>query len=138
MTSYVVDASVAAKWFFEEEFTDNALNLFTDEIRLHATDFILIELDSILWKRVRKNVISEIEAHKIRSSFRKLPISFHSSIELVNPSWEMAMKTGQTVYDCQYLSLSLILDCKLVTADRKLFMPISKGPFGKHVKWIGE
>jgi predicted nucleic acid-binding protein len=138
MSLYVVDASVAAKWFFEEDHTSAALKLLDDENQLHAPDFLLLEIDSLLWKRIRRKEISETQAREVRKAIRKFPIRLHPYTELLDPAWELANKTGQTVYDCVYLALALLLDCEMVTADRKFFTNVSKDPYGNHSKWIVE
>ena len=43
MTILIVDASVAAKWFFQEEFSLQANTLREPEFQLHAPDFLLLE-----------------------------------------------------------------------------------------------
>ena len=50
MSLYVVDASVAAKWFIEEVHAEAALALLRESNRLHAPDFLLVEMDGLLCK----------------------------------------------------------------------------------------
>jgi predicted nucleic acid-binding protein len=47
MSVYVVDASVAAKWFFEEAYSEDASRPLHAKYRLHAPDFLLLELDCL-------------------------------------------------------------------------------------------
>ena len=44
----------------------------------------------------------------------------HPITTLIEPAFEIALATGRTVYDSIYLALATALDCKLVTADKKL------------------
>ena len=63
MSIFVVDASVAIKWFLPEIHSDAALRLLAQHHTLQASDLILSEFGSVLWKRVRKNEISKNEAN---------------------------------------------------------------------------
>lgn len=48
MPRYVVDASVAAKWYFEEEHSIEAARLLTDDdVQLLAPDFIRLEVAAV-------------------------------------------------------------------------------------------
>ncbi len=49
MRRYTVDASVAAKWFFEEPHTPNAAALLDARFVLHAPDLVLLEVDNVVW-----------------------------------------------------------------------------------------
>ena len=48
------------------------------------------------------------------------PLTVHPSAPLFEAAIEIAMRTGRTVYDSQYVALALQLGCRLVTADEKL------------------
>ncbi len=50
MSIYVVDASVAAKWFLEEDYTTEAFRLLALGNTLHAPDFMLLDIDHVLCK----------------------------------------------------------------------------------------
>ena len=54
MSLFVVDASVAIKWFLPEIHSDAALPLLAHKHLLHAPDLIFSEFGNVLWKRVRK------------------------------------------------------------------------------------
>lgn len=50
MSILVVDAGVAAKWFFDEPLSDEAARLLDPSYELHAPDFFLLEIDNVLCK----------------------------------------------------------------------------------------
>ncbi|KKK99010.1 hypothetical protein LCGC14_2637010, partial [marine sediment metagenome] len=62
MSAYVVDASVAAKWFAEETYADDARRILHADNQLHAPELFLLEMDSVLCKWVRRGVVNESEA----------------------------------------------------------------------------
>ena len=57
MNSYVIDASVAAKWLFLEQGTDEAIQLLEQFNYFYAPSLFQIELDAIITKKVRKKRI---------------------------------------------------------------------------------
>jgi predicted nucleic acid-binding protein len=60
VSELVIDASVAVKWVIEEEGTKEALALRGRA--LAAPDLLIAECANILWKKVRRNELSEGEA----------------------------------------------------------------------------
>ena len=136
MSVYVVDASVAAKWFTEEEYTETALTLLDGNHQLHAPDFFMLEMDNIVCKWIRRGIITEAEGNEVRSTLSQLPIQKHSFKTLQESAYIMANRTGSSVYDCLYVVLAAILKGRLVTADRQLYDSMARGPFAKHLVWI--
>jgi predicted nucleic acid-binding protein len=138
MSTYVVDASVAAKWLFREHLTENAMKVLEPGNRLHAPDFFLLETDSLLCKRVRRGLISPPEAADFRARLRVFPIEFHGFSSLQERAFEIALQTRRSPYDCLYLVLAMLLECRDVTADRPFYDELAAGPFGEHVLWLGD
>ncbi len=68
MTTYVVDASVAMKWFVPEELSQEALTYLKDEHELLTPDLHWPEFANITWKKVRRNELSAEEARHVLSS----------------------------------------------------------------------
>jgi predicted nucleic acid-binding protein len=133
---FVIDASIAAKWFIEEEYADAALSVFKKGNRLHAPDFLLLEMDSIICKWIRRSVISQTEGSDLRDALRRYPIHRHPFVSFLDPAFEISSRTGQSVYDCLYIALAAILKGKVVTADRRLYDGLRNGPFKKHLVWV--
>ncbi|MBI4482062.1 MAG: type II toxin-antitoxin system VapC family toxin [Acidobacteria bacterium] len=57
MKRFVVDASVAMKWFVPEAHQDAALRLLDDSCELLAPDFMAAEFGNILWKKMTYNLL---------------------------------------------------------------------------------
>ncbi len=138
MSVFVVDASVVAKWFFPESHTENSLRLLADRNRLHAPDFLFAELDNVVCKRIRRGEINRVEGDRIREALRRFPIQTHSFLALLDPGYEIAVRSGRSVYDCLYVALAVLLDGKMVTADRRLHDGLAAGPLSKNLLWIEE
>lgn len=138
MSVYVVDASVAAKWFLEEKHAEEALRLLGGENPLHAPDFLLLEMDSIFCKRIRRGDITYADGEDARRILRQLPIERHDFTAYLDNAYAIANMTGRSIYDSLYVALALLLGVRLVTADRRLYDAINNGPFKKHAVWIGD
>ena len=136
MSLYIVDASVAAKWFTEEKHSEEALSLLSDENTLHVPDFFMLEMDSVISKWIRRGILGEDDGQSVRATLKQLPIRQHAVAPLRDSAFELANRTGRSFYDCLYLALALPLGGLMATADRKLFDALKTGPFRKHVVWV--
>jgi predicted nucleic acid-binding protein len=138
MSTYVVDPSVAAKWFFEEEFTHVALNLINKEHDLHSPVFFYLEIDSLLCKRIRRGLISEESGVSIRHAIRQFSITEHLDEDFSDSAFKIACQTRTSFYDCLYLALAIGIDASLITADKRFCNSIKKESMSKYVLWIGD
>lgn len=136
MKKYVVDASVAVKWFVPEIHTNTALRLLDNEPELLAPDLFLPEFANVLWKKVRRNELSEGDARDVLNALPMVPIQFHSASTLVNPAFEIARALDRTVYDSIYIALAESEACELVTADQRLFNALQQSPLRRRVVWV--
>jgi len=134
----VVDASVAAKWFFDEEHSDAALNLLDNPFELNVPDFIFLELDSLLCKRARRRELSVREAFEMDEEIRSIPAQSYSTKALQERAFELALETGSSIYDCLYLALAEDLECRMVTADHKFFQALQNSTLSSHLSWVDD
>ena len=133
MISYVVDASVAVKWYIPEVDTNEAEKLLDVEYILHAPELILPEFGNIIWKKVRRGEITTSQGRQIIEAFLQTPIQLHPGTNLLPSAFEIADRTAQTVYDCLYLALAVALSCEMVTADERFYQAISQSPLSKNI-----
>lgn len=119
--NFVVDASVAVKWFVEEELRAEARELVRRDEDLYAPALILVEVSNALWKKVLRNEISDEQARRIGSWPHDL-FSRLYPIDLLNRrALEIALDLQHPVYDCLYLACAEeVEDGYVVTADRRL------------------
>ncbi|MBZ5621901.1 MAG: type II toxin-antitoxin system VapC family toxin [Acidobacteriia bacterium] len=142
MTSYVVDASVAAKWFLPaagEPHADQALQLLRDytsaSLGLIVPDLFWPEFGNILWKASRRQGrMSLRSAEAAIAEMGKLTIPTSSSMPLLSEAFAIAAAFDRTVYDAVYVALAVSTGAPLLTADERLANALAtRFP----VRWIG-
>ena len=123
LRSYVVDASVAVKWFVDEDGSDKA--------RVLRDNFLARQLDLIAPDLLKYEVASALRYHPVVRTNASTLAAAMEAIEnyqfLINPSREAWSKAIQlcyeskiSPYDAIYLGLSQTLKLQMVTADERL------------------
>ena len=137
MSLFVVDASVAIKWFLPETHSDGALRLLAGEHTLYAPNLIFSDFGNVLWKRFRKREISKAEASAPIEALLSVPLRVQSSQSLIPLALEIAScGENRTVYDSLYLGAAIVHQFPVVTADAKLYRALRRGSFSSHLLWI--
>ena len=122
---YIIDTSVALKWFVQEAGSDEARRYLRASLIRRAPDLLPIECSHVLAKRTRvmdpAQRITAEEARKVAEAFRvDSPIQYDPCMPLLRLGMALAIELVASVYDCLFLALAIELDCQVVTADRKL------------------
>lgn len=134
--SWVVDASVAVKWFVEETGSAAARTVLASGKPVIAPDLIVPETCNTAWKKVARGDISREQAEAI---VRILPLSFDRlapTAPLSSRALELALRFNHPAYDCFYLALAESENWVLVTDDRKVIELGKKAGLGKWVKTL--
>jgi predicted nucleic acid-binding protein len=121
----VIDASIAVKWVVEEEGTAQALRLLKRS-RLIAPELLLAECANILWKKVRRDELSNEEALLAARLLQSADLELASTRSLMEPATRMAIELDHPAYDCIYLALAAERDCPFVTADERLLRKLDE------------
>ena len=135
----VVDASVGVKWLVPESHSFEASMLMSPEVRRHVPSLFYTEVSQAIWKKVhtRREMTAE-EGREIFPRLRQLPLIIHPVDVLFELSFEIALRTGRTVYDSVYLALAESEGWKFVTADERLYDGLKGGEFEKPLIWVGD
>ena len=137
MSSAVVDASVAVKWFVPERHASDAVRLLRADLTLLAPDLIWIEVGNVLWKKWRAGELTAVAVQGILEDFRRFPLEIWPAEGLLASAWEIAQVSGRTMYDSLYLALAVAAQTQMVTADRRLWNAIQGTPLVRHCLWVG-
>jgi len=138
LSSYVIDTSVAVKWFIPEKDSDLARNVLEVATILFAPDLLLIEFDNVFCRRVRLGEMALSQGQGIRTAFRTLPFEFVPSPGLAEHAFSLAIEIGHTVQDCLYLALAFQRDAVLLTADVVLQRKITNAGFGDRARLLSQ
>jgi predicted nucleic acid-binding protein len=141
VTTWVVDANVAAKWLLPaagEGLLDQANHLVAlhvmRELQLLAPDLIEAEIGNVLWKAVRRNRISRAGAENSLRRFTDLAIQIVPTSDLLSQALQIAVACNRSFYDSLYVALALTTKTELITADERLVNALgSRFP----VRWLG-
>jgi len=133
MTVYVVDASVAVKWYVPEVHSAEASSLLNEDHELHVPDLLLPEFGNVLWKKVRRGELTHDEAKDILEEVTDVPMQVHPTGALLDRALDIAVDHSRTVYDSLYLALAESLGCQAVTADDRLSNALEGTILASHI-----
>lgn len=117
--TFVIDPSIAAKWFVQEHLHAEALLLLAIPERLAAPDLIVAEIGNIAWKKCLRGEIPRSQAETMVTAVGGYIPNLQPSVDLGERALDLALTLGHPVYDCLYLSCAEFLDGTLVTADTR-------------------
>jgi predicted nucleic acid-binding protein len=141
LTTFVLDAGVAAKWFLPapaEDLVPEAFQLLRQyelgELDFVVPDLFWAEFGNLAWNAARRGRWPTTDAMTaVREILSRQFLTF-SSRELLNPAFEIAGRFDRTVYDSLYVALAVELHTDLITADERLVNALAaRFP----VKWLG-
>jgi len=118
----VLDTSVVAKWFLEEEDSDKAAKIREEFLNGNAQivlcDLTLYELGNLL----NFNGFSPSETDAALGSLFDLGIDIIAPTrEVLGATAKIAAEYGLTFYDASFVALAKELQFKLKTADKKIW-----------------
>jgi predicted nucleic acid-binding protein len=139
--AYVLDASIAAKWFLpplEEPLAGEAMELLRrhtkGELAFIVPDIFWVEFANVLWKAARQGRCSRRLAELALTQIMARNFPTTPSMALLEKAFTIAMGFNRTVYDSLYVALAVARNTHLVTGDERLanalagYLP---------VKWLG-
>ena len=117
--TFVVDASIAAKWFMQENLHAEALLLLASPARLAAPDLIVAEIGNIAWKKCLRGEIPQDQAKAMAVAIGGYIPTLLSAADLAERALDLALTLEHPVYDCLYLACAEFLGGFFVTADSR-------------------
>ena len=141
MSLFVVDASVAAKWFLPSEgetLVEEALQFLhrytTGQVRLLVPDIFWAEFANVLWKAVRRGRWTKEAADTAIAAMTSRNLPTVSSLELLEAAFAIAHTFERSVYDSLYVALAISSKAQWLTADERLAHALAAT---LPVKWLG-
>jgi predicted nucleic acid-binding protein len=141
LTTYVLDANIAAKWYLPIEtelLSREAGGVQTDydskQIELIVPDLFWLEFGNIMWKAVRRQRVSRQTAERAVASIQTSGIRTLASQPLLGDAFHIAATYDRTVYDATYVALAHLSGAPLLTADERLANALAaRFP----IRWLG-
>jgi len=124
MSELCVDASVVVKLVLPgEPYRGKARQLVNDcilhNVTMIAPPFFVVEVDTVIRKRVYDGKLSLAEAKKAYAGLDQVPVQTSSHPQLRQRTREVAEQFNlRTVYDASYAALAELHGCEFWTADR--------------------
>jgi len=121
---YILDSSVAFKWFVREKDTDKALAV-RDDFRagvheLLAPDVFPFEIAHALTRAERQGRIPARDALRLLADALNTLPALHPGLPLLPRATELSSQARIGVYDCLYVALAEREQCQVVSADQRL------------------
>ncbi|MCW5679300.1 MAG: type II toxin-antitoxin system VapC family toxin [Rhodospirillales bacterium] len=136
--TFVVDASVAIKWFVSEEFRPEARRLLVFTMNFVAPDLIVTETANIAWKKVIRREIDLQQAKFITNAIQQYIPVMESWQDLVERALDIGVEIKHPIYDCMYLACAEKIGGTLVTADRRLLGSIKSTAYARLARFVGD
>ena len=134
--NYVVDASVAAKLYYQEEQSDQAAAALRNADHLIAPELLYLEMASIAAKRTRRGTSSPEQGALAVRSVADILDELIPLAGLASRAYDLASVHGFSAYDGAYLALAEARGFKLLTADLKLARLAAQVGLGVHVETL--
>ena len=139
---FVVDASVAAKWYLvDKEDRPSAVALLNDSasgtVDLVVPDLIHAEVPSVIIAATlgRRPRLTPAEARQAIADFLDVPIDSVATIELIADAVSLVHQHGGAFCDALYLALAVRLSIPFITADRRFYQRTAQLP---EVVWLAD
>jgi len=126
LTTYVLDASVAAKWFLtdDEPLSGEALQALEAYTQGHldflVPDLFFPELGNVLWRAEQRKRCSSAVVDAAIQQLSGQQFETYPSSRLLPEAMVLARRYTRPVYDCVYIALAIQKGSRMLTADRKL------------------
>ena len=134
--TYVVDASVAIKWFVREALHDEAARVLDHAAHLQAPDLIVPEVVNVAWKKAVRGEIGRPQAQLIATAMRQYVPTLHPSAGLIERALEIALALNHPVYDCLYLACADHVGGVLITADQRLCRALADSDYADLIQHL--
>ncbi len=126
---YVVDSSVAYRWF--DAAGEESLGEAAELLRRHAIGEIQLIAPPIMPYEVLNALrCAGLSSERLRLAAEALAEADISLLgcdaTTLGTAARIAVESGMTVYDASFVALAKVRNCELVTADRKAFSSIDE------------
>ena len=138
MSTLVIDASVAIKWFLPEQYSINAIRLLDAGCELVAPDLIFPECGNVLWKKWLRQELEPEVIPALLADLRRMNVTIVPTYSLTDEASRIAVNYRRSFYDSIYLALAVVSNGRMITADEKLCNALENTSLAERVVMIGD
>lgn len=138
----VVDATVVAKWYLnDEDDVERARLVFAafaaKQLLLAAPEQLRYEISNALTVATRTTPprLTPRQAEAAIADFLRLPVPTFTDDQLITSAYHLAQHHGIAFYDALYLAVAERLGIRFITADRRLYCLTSQRT---DIVWLAE
>lgn len=130
---FVVDASVAAKWYLPEADSAKAAVLLTGAAELHAPTLLRVEIAAAITRRHRMGALTEQDAllklYHARQFVAEPSMILTDDEVIIERAGEIALQILHPLQDCLYIACAEHVGAELITTDAGLIKRAAAFPF---------
>jgi predicted nucleic acid-binding protein len=134
----VVDASVACKWFVEEDGSQAAEALLDSGSTLLAPDLLVPEVCNVACIKLRRDQVTIEQAAAMVDDLPGFFDEFVASPGLATRAFAIANRLAHPAYDCFYLALAEARNAHFVTADTRFLRRLEGTPWAALAVELGK
>lgn len=138
MSTLVIDASVAIKWFLPEPNSINAIRLLDAGHELAAPDLIFPECGNVLWKKWLRQELEPEVIPVLLGDLCRMNVRIVPTFSLIDEASRIAVAWRRSFYDSIYIALAVASNGHMITADEKLCNALKGTPLAQRVVMIGD
>ena len=138
MKRAVFDASVAAKWIFNEVGSNESIALLQAIELIYEPALFPIEVDAIITKKARKREITLEEAQIKKEQIDILPYQPIAYKEVSEMAFDLSLNLPITLYDATYVVTAIYTNSIFYSADERLVRGLKTTRLSKFVASIYE
>ncbi|MBK8907699.1 MAG: type II toxin-antitoxin system VapC family toxin [Rhodospirillales bacterium] len=135
--SFVVDASVACKWVFDEEGSPAAVEILKTHRALLAPDLLIAEVVNAAWRKTATGDVSMEQATAAIQALPGLVTELLPAARLAELALSIAVALDHPAYGCLYLALAEERNSEVVTFDRRFAARAAGSPWARRVTVLG-
>jgi predicted nucleic acid-binding protein len=135
---WVVDASVALKWFVPEQHSDLADEFYDAGRGLVAPRLIATEMANALVRKTMQGALVRSEAAIHFQMLKQMRIELIEFEDVMAAAFETACVLRHPIYDLIYLETARRLDATLITADRRFTAKLAGTDHARHVTLLSD
>ena len=122
---WVIDASVAVKWFLQEPRSVAAREVLSRQGRRIAPDRLLLEVANVLRRKERRGELTPAHADRAGATLSSFFHEILPTEPLLASAIDLSRRLDHPGYECVFLAAAMSPGSRLITADDHFFRKLA-------------